>query len=628
MSRLLLFLLLIISSGAASSVDYYTSIKSSLYETITEGLNVQLIHADTAHNYLLFKARSPSLLTSGIAEYKLSLTKAGYQVDAVSINSSSVVLVKFPRGETETVVNRFISQFSDTMFTDLELIVFGEINQQRLLGNINRSFKASSLKFEAGEEGLQAPVSYSYQQTLPKFDNKSSNQVGSDWRVALTAALLNCDFNAINHAFFNYYKGSMSCNDFYPKPSLTDKDVANLRDNLYAKIQLALESPNSFLLYISSFKAESRIEQSQSFYINIPSIGIDNILAYQYKNLLSKPNNDASVKHVNSIDATYQIPSNLKVKSKMTLSRTTSVHLELVVNSAATCLQLNCQSLAAIPYITYTKSGDTHVFAIKYSASSETTVIDELNKVLFIPLSTAKDIAQEDLSFSLSGGYLLEAYDESFRLIAQLPVVKASIESNHTNNVLVNVYKTKSDNNLLEIDLMTFPGGEGWYESELLYFILINQIAAKTSKVSLSKSNTLVQISMSDFRYSQFNGSSIYMSFGSADQKETEQYFTLVLEQIEQQLNELSRDDFVSSKTSLQTNLRLIEPNNHSYQRISLLFDIDNPQSLLLEKINSLSFEQYKSYLSNTLMNSRFNIFSPRDLSQGFKDKVSNKIRN
>ncbi|WP_417445995.1 hypothetical protein [Kangiella sp.] len=628
MSKLLLFLLLSISCVTATAVDYYTSIKSSLYESITEGLNVQLIHAGSAHNYLLVKGRSLNLLTSDFADYKLSLTRAGYQVGVLGIDSTSVALVKFPRGQTELVINQFISQFSGKSFIDLELIVFGEINQQRLLGSINRSFKSSNVRFETGEGELEEPVSYRYQQLLPKLDSQVVNQEKPDWRLALTTALLNCDFGSVNHVSFNYYQGSMSCNDFYPKSSLTDKDVANLRDELYAKIQLAVESPDSFLLYISSFKAESRIEQSQSFYVNIPNIGIDNILAYQYKNLLSTPNGDNPVVNVNSIDTTYQIPSDMKAKSRMALSRTTTIQFDLIVNSGTACLQLNCQSLAAIPYINYTKSADTHVFAIKYSASNETTVIDELNKVLFIPLSTAKDIAQENLSVSLSGGYLLEAYDESFRLISQLPVVKANIGSLRTNNDLVSSYKAESGHNLLEIKLKTLPGGEGWSESELLYFILINQLAYNIPQANLSKSNTLVRTSISDFDYSQFKGSSIYMGFDSTDRAEIEEYFLVALEQIEELAKELSRDDFVAFKSSLQTNLRLLEPEHQSYQRVSMLFDIDNPQSLLLEKLNSLSFEQYQSYLSNTLTHTHLNISSGQDLSKEFRDKVTNFIHN
>lgn len=628
MYRLLLILFLSISSVSASAVDYYTSIKSSLFETIVEGLNVQLIHADTAHNYLLVKTRSPETLTNDFVEYKFNLTKEGYQVDIVAIESSSVVLVKFPRGETESVVNRFISQFSGATFIDLQLIVFGEINQQRLLGSINRSFKASNIRFVAGEGELEEPVNYSYQHNLPRLNSMDPAQETSDWKLGLTTALLNCDFSSSNYILFNYYQGSMSCNEFYPKSSLTDKDVANLRDDLYAKIQLALESPDSFLLYLSAFQAESRIEQSQSFYVSIPGIGIDNILQYQYKNLLSTPNNDNVVADINSLDTAYQIPSELKARSKMTLSRTSAIQLELIINSATTCLQLNCQSLAAIPYISYTKSANTHVFSMEYSASNETTVIDELNKVLFIPLSTAKGIAQEDLSITLSGGYLLEAYDASFRLAAQLPVVKANLGTRHSNNNLVESYKAESGPNSLEIELTTLPGGEGWSESELLYFILINQLTANIPEASLSKSNTLVRTSMSDFSYSQFNGSSIYMSFGSSDRAEIEEYLVFALEQIAEQTKTLSRDDFVAYKSSLQTNLRLIEAEHKSYQRISLLFDIDNPRSLLLDRLDSLSYEQYQSYLRNTLINTHLNISSALDLSNEFKDKIANFMRN
>ncbi|ACV27348.1 hypothetical protein [Kangiella koreensis] len=625
MSKLLLSLILIISSGAAYAVDYYTSIKSSLFETITEGLNVQLIHADTAHNYLLVKARSPDILRSGYDEFKYSLTKQGYLVDVVTIDSSFVALAKFPIGGTESVLNSFIAQFSGTTFIDLELIVFGEINQQRLLGSINRSFKASDIRFGAGKEELGF---YSYQQNLPKFEPFATIQETSDWRLGLTTALLNCGFSSTNHLVFNYYPDSMSCSDYHPKASLTDKDVANLRDDLYAKIQLAVESPESFLLYISSFKAETRIEQSQSFYVNIPSIGIDNILAYQYRYLLRKSNNDKVVANINSIDTTYQMPLELKSKSKMTLSRTTVIQLELMINSATTCLQLNCESLAVIPYINYSNSADTHVFAVKYSSSNETTVIDELNKVLFIPLSTAKGIAQENVSISLTGGYLLEAYDESFRLIAQLPVVKANLDYPHSSNHLVGPYTGDPDVNLLEIKLVTLPGGEGWSESELFYFILVNQLAAKIPKASLSKSNTLVRTSVSNFSYSQFDGSTIYMSFGSKEQNKLEEDFASAIELIQEQVNELSRNDFVGYKSSLQTNLRLIEAGHQSYRRISLLFDIDNPQSLLLEKLDPLSFEQYQSFVSNTLVNARFNISSEQDLSKDFKDKVANFIQN
>lgn len=627
--RILFFILILFFlSSIAKAADLYTSIKSSLNETIHDGFQIQLIDANIPGLYILFEAGGSTELEDTFFSISEELSKQGFKLSYSKNPLKHQVIVKLPKEQLDTILQRLLEKFSSSKLSSIEIIVFGGINQQRLLGIINRQYNSTNIEIAASSLS-------SFNENivvLTPLEQDPANQQQSDWMIGLSSALMNCSYLEEGKISFSLFQqNKFICNNYSPNQSLTDKEVADLKDKLYSDIQLTIDTPVGFLHYISSFQSERRLELSQSFFNTLPALSIDSILEYHYKKLLNVQQEPIQEGEMLVSDSVYQLPSNYKIKSQFSPDRSKVIHFDLAIDSAYTCIQLNCASLAALPYIQYSASENMHLFSMRYPSFHETTVLSELNKVLFIPLSTSSSIAQENLLISLQGGYLLEAYDDSFRLMAKLPLVSININTS-THKELdqgsLNFNIRKDDVSLITIGLNSVPGGQHWEESELLYFILLSRHVGKDFKVRLNKSNTLVNPDLSSRVYLEVGSSPVYINLGYNELETTEELLKKSIQLLGSLPEELSRNDFVEFKKGIITNLSLLDGNNSASLQISHLFDLDRPNELLIQKLVNLSYEQFKAFLVQKVAFDRITITTSHDLDESFKNRLSELLRD
>lgn len=629
MRSLFLFISLFLLSATSSAANLYTSIKSSLYESISEGINVQLIDANIPHNFTLVKITADTDLVDPFNKLKLRLMAAGYQVNYSYSKPAHTFVIKHPRDTIEGTLEKLITSLEAHQIYGFELVILGSINQQRLLGAFNRLVKSSEFAI------VEQPYDKNwlrYDISLTPLDLDKERVLEFDWKLALATGLLNCNYVKDGYVAFSYYQQQLACADYLPKSSLTDKEVANLKDKLYADIQLSIQNPFGFLLYISSFDTERRLELSQTFFRHIPNLSIDNILSYHYKRLLNV-DHDAQFSVDSSVDRdtsySYRPPENFKIKSEFQPKQSSIVDFDIVINNLHTCVQLNCQSLANLPYITYTKTKHTHLFAMRFPASHETSVIDELNKVLFIPLSTASDIAQEDLYISLNGGYLLEAYDESFQLLAKLSLVKPIMMKGGSadfGKAKLSFYLNKNNESSIQLTIDTIPGAELWEESELFYFALLNEMLKSEQSMAASKANTLIYLSSPELVHLGTVGSTIELSYQSINPATAESFIKAFSEKYTKIRYKLSRDQFVTYKKALMLHLSLQEASHNSVRQVSQMFDLAVPGQLLSQRLEALSYEQFESFLEKSLAYSYISISTNHELDSTFKQGIIQQL--
>jgi|GEM_PF-2201979 len=620
-----LSLTLLLFSFCSKAADVYTSIKSSLYETISSGFNVQLIDANLPGHYLLIHVKSHSKLESEFTEFEYNLTGQGYQVNYSTNSTNHYLVVKLPRENIDTTLQQFLTQFNKKEIVGIELVILGSINQQRLLGVINRLYKSSDLVLSEPDLSIIEQYNISLRQAAPDSPQASNY----DWKLSLATALFSCDYLHNGAVRFNYFSQTLSCDDYMPNASLTDKEVANLKDSLHSSIQLSVETPESFIQYISSFQSERRLDESQAFFANLPNLSIDSILSYHYKRILNVQDTTVSSPTESETFPTYQFPSQYKVKSDLLKKNSKAISFVISIQNPQTCIQLNCQSLSSLSYIEYTHTSDTHTFSIRFSSENETSIIDGLNKVLFIPLSTSPMIAQEDIVLSLYGGFLLEAYDDSFNLLASLPLVSHALsdsDRHRSKDNHVKFYLEKSCQCKVVLEIPAVPAGELWEESELFYFILFNKLKKYEPKLEIMKANTMVQMSMPWRIYIEPDGSPIVIEYDSSNIEDIERVIRAVTQEVAAMSDTLSRDQFVAYKNGLKTNLGLLDSDEDELRHIAQLFDLDSPAMLLINRVDSLSYEQFQAYLNNSLPYSPVTISTNRELEQEFQQQVINLL--
>lgn len=622
-----LIILLFLFSAISSAADLYTSIKSSLYESISDGINVQLIDANIPYNFTLVKITADTDLVDAFNTLKLELMATGYKVNYFYNKTDHTLIIKHPRESIEGTLELLIQSLEAQQIYGFELVLLGSINQQRLLGAFNRLVKSSEFRL------VQKPYDKNwsrYDISLMPLDLEQDRVFEFDWKLALATGLLNCNYVKDGYVAFSYNQQTLACSDYLPKSSLTDKDVANLKDKLFSDIQLSIQSPVGFLLYIASFNTERRLELSQTFFTQIPNLSIDTILSYHYKRLLNVDHEAEFVVDTNvDRNTSYRPPENFKIKSELQPSQSSIVNFNIVINNLQTCVQLNCQSLANLPYITYTKTDHTHFFAMRYPASHETSVIDELNKVLFIPLSTASDIGQEDLYISLNGGYLLEAYDESFQLVSRLSLVEPNIMKGgrlDSAKAKISFYLNKNNQSTIQLEVDTVPGAELWEESELLYFILLNEMLKAEQNITMSKANTLIYLSSPELVSLETVSSTIEFNYRSTNPMTVENFIKSFSQKYTRIKYKLSRDQFVSHKKALLVHLGLQEASHNSVRQISQMFDLESPVQLLSQRLETLSYEQFDSFLDNSLAYNHISISTNHELESAFKQAIIEQL--
>lgn len=151
MRKLLLitFLTLCFSSKAA---DFYTSIKSSLLEGISDGFHIQLIDANISSHYVLLQASGSDELKETFLTLKNELSRSGLKVTYTNSIVRQSLILKLPKELLDSHLEKLLQRLSSNKLSSVELIVFGGINQQRLLGVINRQFNASNFNITTDNE--------------------------------------------------------------------------------------------------------------------------------------------------------------------------------------------------------------------------------------------------------------------------------------------------------------------------------------------------------------------------------------------------------------------------------------------------------------------------------------------
>lgn len=623
--RKLLLITFLILCYPLKAEDFYTSIKSSLLEGIADGFQIQLIDANISSHYILLQARGSNDLEATFLALNNELSNSGLKVSYINNNVHQSLIVKLPKEQLDSQLEKMLQRLSSTKLSSVELIVFGGINQQRLLGVINRQFNASNFNITTDNDEVVLKNLIA----LPLFSEDPLKPQQNDWLIGLTAGLFNCSYIENDRINFYYLQQQFWCKDYSPNHSLTDKEVADLKDKLYSDIQLSLDTPEGFLNYIGSFKSERRIELSQLFFNRLPSISIDNILEYHYKKILNVTTVSDSSSAGLEPASVYQLPASYKVKTQLASNNSKVVEFALAIDSNFTCVQLNCASLAGLPYIKYSVSDNLHLFSMRYPSAHETTVINELNKVLFIPLSTSNRIAQENLLVSLQGGFLLEAYDDSFKLMSKLALVNVAMESHasKTSEKTALRFKSSTDNkSRISLYLSSVPGGQYWEESELMYFILLSWSKGIDHDVLVNKSNTLVNTDLSDIVYLEVDNSPLFIEFDNIDSEQTEQIIQEAIYFLGDFPKKLSRNDFVEFKKSVITNLSLLEADNKALRHISHLFDLENPSDLLIQRLENLSYEQFKAYLAQNAVFNNILISTTFELNESYKQSIEQLV--
>lgn len=620
MRKLLLitFLILCFPSKAA---DFYTSIKSNLLEVIADGFQIQLIDANISSHYILLQASGSDELEETFLALKNDLSRGGLKVTYTNSNVHQSLMLKLPKEQLDSHIEKLLQSLSSNKLSSVELIVFGGINQQRLLGVINRQFNASNFE-------ITTDITEGYSKNLfalPSLSEDPLKTHQNDWLIGLTAGLFNCSYIENERINFYYFQQQFWCKDYSPSNSLTDKEVADLKDKLYSDIQLSLDTPEGFLNYIGSFKSEHRLELSQLFFNRLPSISIDSILEYHYKKILNvPPMSDYSSAELESASA-YQLPASYKIKSQLISNNSKVVKFDLAINSTFTCVHLNCASLAGLPYIKYSVSDNAHLFSMRYPSAHETTVINELNKVLFIPLSTSNRIAQENLLVSLRGGFLLEAYDDSFKLMSKLPLVNVDMNPHATkfSEKITIKFKISNDKkSRISVYLNSVPGGQYWEESELMYFILLSWSKGIGNDIHVNKSNTLINTDLSGLVYLEVDNSPLFIEIDNTDTAQTEKIIQETIYFLGDFPKNISRNDFVELKKNIITNLSLLEADNKALLQISHLFDLDKPSDLLIQRLENLSYEQFKSFLAQKAAFNKILISTTFELNESYKQSI------
>ena len=619
--RKLLLITILILCFPSKAADFYTSIKSNLLEVIADGFQIQLIDANISSHYILLQASGSDELEETFLALKNDLSRGGLKVTYTNSNVHQSLMLKLPKEQLDSHIEKLLQSLSSNKLSSVELIVFGGINQQRLLGVINRQFNASNFE-------ITTDITEGYSKNLfalPSLSEDPLKTHQNDWLIGLTAGLFNCSYIENERINFYYFQQQFWCKDYSPSNSLTDKEVADLKDKLYSDIQLSLDTPEGFLNYIGSFKSEHRLELSQLFFNRLPSISIDSILEYHYKKILNvPPMSDYSSAQPESASA-YQLPASYKIKSQLISNNSKVVKFDLAINSTFTCVHLNCASLAGLPYIKYSVSDNVHLFSMRYPSAHETTVINELNKVLFIPLSTSNRIAQENLLVSLRGGFLLEAYDDSFKLMSKLPLVNVDMNPHTTKSSEKITIKFKISNDKksrISVHLNSVPGGQYWEESELMYFILLSWSKGIGNDIHVNKSNTLINTDLSGLVYLKVDNSPLFIEIDNTDTEQTEKIIQETIYFLGDFPKNISRNDFVELKKNIITNLSLLEAENKALLQISHLFDLDKPSDLLIQRLENLSYEQFKSFLAQKAAFNKILISTTFELNESYKKSI------
>ncbi|MBD3668488.1 MAG: hypothetical protein HUJ16_11035 [Kangiella sp.] len=619
--RKILLITLLILCFPSKAADFYTSIKSNLLEVIADGFQIQLIDANISSHYILLQASGSDELEETFLTLKNDLSRGGLKVTYTNSNVHQSLMLKLPKEQLDSHIEKLLQSLSSNKLSSVELIVFGGINQQRLLGVINRQFNASNFE-------ITTDITEEYSKNLfalPSLSEDPLKTHQNDWLIGLTAGLFNCAYIENERINFYYFQQQFWCKDYSPSNSLTDKEVADLKDKLYSDIQLSLDTPEGFLSYIGSFKSEHRLELSQLFFNRLPSISIDSILEYHYKKILNvPPMSDYSSAELESASA-YQLPASYKIKSQIISNNSKVVKFDLAINSTFTCVHLNCASLAGLPYIKYSVSDNAHLFSMRYPSAHETTVINELNKVLFIPLSTSNRIAQENLLVSLRGGFLLEAYDDSFKLMSKLPLVNVDMNPHATkfSEKITIKFKISNDKkSRISVYLNSVPGGQYWEESELMYFILLSWSKGIGNDIHVNKSNTLINTDLSGLVYLEVDNSPLFMEIDNTDTAQTEKIIQETIYFLGDFPKNISRNDFVELKKNIITNLSLLEADNKALLQISHLFDLDKPSDLLIQRLENLSYEQFKSFLAQKAAFNKILISTTFELNESYKKSI------
>lgn len=583
LKSLFIFCFFVLTTYVADAKSIFQGVDSVIEESIDDSVQVQLIDAEFNNTvYISFSFIGSDLPAKIIID---GSKQRGYRFVSESfLTDYHFVIVKLPKDDLEGALEVSVNAFKQSKLNWLRITVLGSINQQRVLGNINRIYSNADLSV-VGDKALQQvePNISNNILRLPFPLDEGAAEVSkrvsyaSEEESLLTTFML-CRFKPIEVPLFLISNNTIRCQVRHPeeKKVVDDKYVANYKSDLLQRLQFVNNDPFEWLQLLASFTSIDSYEQFRQFYNNLEAVSIEEVVSLYRR-------------HDASFELAQQETKVRQQKSDLRMSQSFMEHFDVdtyelndrvdyfgFTISVAThniCLYIDCPTLPY--YVSMAQSPELATLSFKFLPQQSQQVMNEIAAEVIAPLSQLKDINQSDVMIAFNGNFAIGDLEKLFYSLGQLPSPLAldSLTQEYE-------HKVESDGTTVGFKIAVVPGDQDWVASELLYFKLLKNAGAR---LQVQKDNSVLALKPEGF----FNINRKHTVFSIMP-------LASGIEQIEgiQQLNE---EEFTALKQGLLNNL-MLQDNEYQIALLSEVFALESYKQQLSLAVTELSLNDFKLF--------------------------------
>lgn len=616
MNKLLSIFLLILVSTPSSHARLFDRIDSVIYQSFNDRIVARLIDANYDNLYIQINVKngldensfSETLKRFHSQGFRSSIYKTAQYTNITVIVDSSLAMEN---------ITEILQLTTDNIVAEsLELTLLGKINQQRLLGVLNKHFNKVNLIYENAAEDIP--------ENWLVLNNESIDKQGIDWKIALLGNLLHCYKEGIAPAFIYSEQDTLCKKDLADNGVVTDKTVASIKETLLNAIELSLNTPAGGLDYIARFKSEKQLDLATEFIKELPNLSNDSILEYYYQ--ISKNGQLEKEEQVASTEVShYTFPDNYFVTTHVYKEASELVKIEIQIEDIQLCNYVDCTSLLNEQWLTLKRLDKTHNIEIMSTKRHLTSLLIKLKRDVLEPLVASKLMAQENIQLTIYGQTIESLFDDTFKLLAEMPKNKdIGVKANKTPIITFNTNQSYDIQYYWQLGIL--PGDPHWAESELLYFALLNIFHNKQFEIDVQKINSLVNTGIKSELITSTVSADFRISTNIINEQDTLSSNDHILSPILLYIHTINPLQFEQEKQALANNLQLL---NDEFKENILndTFKLKNYKNQLIDAIQELEFATYKSFLE-TVVSIAPLTFSVKELEKGKNDILLQKTKN
>ncbi len=573
---------------ASYAENILEGVDSVIEESIDDAVQVQLIDAKFENiSYFSISFIGPDNVIQSVTQY---YKYRGYQFIAKDFPGDyHTVIVKLPDDELEGVLEESINTLRNNQFNFLRFTVLGSINQQRVLGNINRIYSNAALnvaeKVESGP-GQQLPSNNTLQLPYPfatKDKEKEKKLPAVSRETSLLTAFILCRFEPTKVPAFIVKRETVECSrsEFQKMLIVDDKYVANYKSDLLQRLEFVDRDPFEWLELLASFTSEDSFEEFTQFYSNLPAVSIEDVVALYKRynvNFESAPQQSISLERVADLKMSQSFMESFDVDSYELKSRGDYYGVTVTVSSADMCTHIDCKALPY--YATAAQSAQQGTISFTFLPQQSAQVIGEIVDKVIAPLAKVESIRQGDVMLAFNGNFAIGDLEKVFFGLGQLPATLKLDVITPSHYQKIDIAGSSSGLNIPAV-----PGDQDWASSELLYFKLLTEAA---NGFEVYKDNSVIALQPAGFF--NVNRERTVLTF-QAGETGVEHLKAI------QQMND---EEFTALKQGLLNNV-VLQDNEYQIALLSEVFALENYKQQLSFSVTDLSLNEFKLFAQRLL---------------------------